>query len=363
MPRQVRALAAAALMASVTGGMGHPALAQPTDGPTASEVPAIEVTLDCYSSPERVTVTNNRARPVTVQRVGSTYGRRAGEPFRVGKRLPPGRSVSYTFGAGEGKGKRLSGSFIFDNEASTEGVLVRTDKGRLRVGCDEGTNATPADPGPAGLAAPQPAPVDRDAVRGPDLAIGPIDALELLATLPVEPAVDGGYARELFRHWVDADGDGCDTREEVLITESLTPVILEDGCRVVDGTWFSAPDGDTLTNPASIDINHVVPLKEAWASGARAWTPERREAFANDLLDERTLQAVSSGANRQQGENDPASWLPVDRDVACRFVADWVAIKASWDLSVDQAERDAIVLTLEDCDERMVTLVPREAPG
>ena len=104
-----------------------------------------------------------------------------------------------------------------------------------------------------------------------------------------------------------------------------------------------------LTNPASVDINHVVPLKEAWASGAYAWTPERREAFANDLDDERTLQAVSSGVNRQQGESDPASWLPVDRDAACQFVADWVAIKASWGLSVDETERGAIAATLEAC--------------
>jgi len=101
-----------------------------------------------------------------------------------------------------------------------------------------------------------------------------------------------------------------------------------------------------------MDINHVVPLKEVWASGASAWTPERRAGFANDLSDERTLQAVSAGANRQQGDRDPASWLPADRDAACQFVSDWVAIKASWGLSVDQVERDAIALTLDGCSER-----------
>jgi hypothetical protein len=74
---------------------------------------------------------------------------------------------------------------------------------------------------------------------------------------------------------------------------------------------------------------------------------------------------VSAGVNRQQGENDPASWLPIDREAACQFVADWVAIKTSWGLSVDQAERDAIELTLESCPVRTVTDRPRETeePG
>ena len=147
-----------------------------------------------------------------------------------------------------------------------------------------------------------------------------------------------------------------------MIAESLTPVTLGAGCSIEGGSWYSAADGDTLTNPASVDINHVVPLKEAWASGAYAWTPEQREAFANDLGDERTLQAVSSGANRQQSDNDPASWLPIDHEAACRFVTDWVAIKASWGLSIDELERDAIELTLEFCGERPVAVVPRE-PG
>jgi hypothetical protein len=79
------------------------------------------------------------------------------------------------------------------------------------------------------------------------------------------------------------------------------------------------------------------------------------------LIDDRTLQAVSAGVNRQQGENDPASWLPIDREAACQFVTDWVAIKASWGLSVDQAERDAIELTLESCPVRIVTVLPTEA--
>jgi len=343
-----RATASALLTMTVIGGTGGSALAQSVAIEPTGEPPLIGISIDCDSSPESVTITNNTVKPLRLKRIGSTYQRRAGEPYRVKKTLKPGKGVRYTFGTGEGKGNRLTGSFIFDNEAADEGVLVKTNRGKVKVKCVDGTNALPT-PDPEG-------PVQLEA--GGES----VDALDLLALLAVEPEVDEGYERALFEHWVDADGNGCDTREEVLIAESLTPAVVGEGCTVEGGTWYSAPDGDTLSNPASVDINHVVPLKEAWASGAYAWTPERREAFANDLTDGRTLQAVSAGANRQQGESDPARWLPVDREAACAFVTDWVAIKASWGLSVDQAERDAIELTLETCPERMVTVVPKE-PG
>ncbi len=350
----------AALMATiVSSGTGLAAWAQspsPEPGPAAATtadtldsvapLPPLEVAVDCYSGPEIVTITNNRAKPILVKSVGSTYHRRAGEPYRARKVLKPGKSVTYTFGIGKGP-KRLSRSFIFDNESSREAVLVKTDRGRVKVRCSEGTNA----PGTPDTIEP---PTDID-----EVIVGQsLDALDLLATLPVEPEFEGGYDRGLFRHWVDADGDGCDSRQEVLMDESLTPVTLGAGCRVESGTWFSAFDGDTLTNPASVDINHTVPLKEAWQSGADRWSPLRREEFANDLQDDRTLGAVSSGANRQQGERDPAVWLPNDRAAACQFVIDWVAIKATWGLSVDQMERDAIEATLLACPARIATIAP-----
>lgn len=326
------------LVAWILAVSGSAALAQAAP---AAKPPPLEVAVECEASPERVTIRNNRAKPVVVQRVGSTWQKRAGEPYRVNKKLKPGKKVIYTFGTGEGKGKRLSGSFIFDNDAPKEGAFVKTNKDTAKVRCGQGTNVPP----------PPVLPVE-DAVEPIEDEIAtPLNPLDLLATLPVEPEVEEGYERALFEHWVDADGDGCDTRKEVLIAESLTPVTLGTSCAIEDGTWYSPADGDTLTNPASVDINHVVPLKEAWVSGAHAWTPEQRRAFANDLDDERTLQAVSAGANRQQGENDPASWLPADREAACQFVTDWVAIKASWGLTVDEVERDAIEATLEACAE------------
>lgn len=341
---RTRPIASVLLSVSLISTVAHAALAQPPTDEATTKPPPIEVSVDCDSSPERVTVTNNRNKPITVKRIGSTHHRRSGEPYRANKILKPGRSVTYTFGSGKG-GRRLSGNFIFDNESAQEGVLVKTSGRRVKITCAEGSNR-PLLPEVA-------APTEITE----SIEVG--QQLDVLASLTIEPEVEDGYDRAHFEHWIDADGDGCDTRQEVLIAESLAPIRLDDGCRIEGGTWFSAADGDTLTNPASLDINHVVPLREAWASGAHAWTPERREAFANDLLDDRTLQAVSSGVNRQQGERDPASWLPATQDVACGFVRDWVAIKASWGLSVDELERRAIEATLESCPDHSLTMVPR----
>ena len=175
------------------------------------------------------------------------------------------------------------------------------------------------------------------------------DIEAVLASLPVEDQVPEGYSRDSFEHWVDADDDGCDTRDEVLMSESLEPVEVEGTCRILLGRWYSALDGDFITNPSTMDVDHVVALAEAWRSGAHAWTDERREAFANDLDEGRTLRAVSSGVNRQKGARDPASWLP--RLGVCGYVTDWVLVKAKWGLSVDPVEKQAITDVLATCKE------------
>ena len=161
--------------------------------------------------------------------------------------------------------------------------------------------------------------------------------------------VPDGYNRDLFDHWIDADGDGCDTRREVLIQESLTPLTIGPGCSLNGGEWFSAYDGVATTNPSDFDIDHFVPLKEAWASGAYAWSEERRRDFANDLANEVALIAVTAGSNRSKGANDPAGWLPPETGYHCAYVAQWIEVKIFWDLSADVAEISALEDVLAGC--------------
>ena len=168
-------------------------------------------------------------------------------------------------------------------------------------------------------------------------------ALDVLRGIPVANENGRGYSRSLFKHWIDADGDSCNTREEVLIAESQSRAQVDPfGCKVIEGDWFSPYDGQVYTSPSNLDVDHVVPLKEAWDSGAWAWTSGRRQAFANDLSDPRSLIAVSASQNRSKGDKDPSNWIPAQQSYVCTYLADWVAIKAQWGLSMDQSEAGRI---------------------
>jgi hypothetical protein len=155
-----------------------------------------------------------------------------------------------------------------------------------------------------------------------------------------------GYSRDRFPHWRTVDG--CDVRQTVLARDG-EDVETGDDCEVVDGTWDSVYDGRTVTDPGDVDIDHTVPLANAWRTGAGDWDDERRAEFANDL-DAPQLLAVSATSNRAKGDQDPSQWRPPEDGYWCRYAADWVAVKDAWELSVTEDERDALAVMLDTCD-------------
>ena len=164
-------------------------------------------------------------------------------------------------------------------------------------------------------------------------------ALAVLSTITVQNEYKTGYSRSLFKHWIDANGNGCDTREEVLIVESQSKAQVDAyGCKVIEGDWLSPYDNVMHTNPSELDIDHMIPLKEAWDSGAWNWTSAQRQTFANDLSDPRALIAVTAGQNRSKSDRDPSNWIPTQKSYICTYLSEWVAIKAHWYLSMDQSE-------------------------
>lgn len=161
------------------------------------------------------------------------------------------------------------------------------------------------------------------------------------------------YSRDLYKHWIDEDDNDEDTRQEVLIEESLIqPQIIEtsSGKRSVSsGLWVGKYTGFVTTNPKQIDIDHLVPLKEVHRSGGYAWDSEKRKAYANDLSDSRTLIAVYRSANRSKADKDPASWMPPNRSYWCEYLNDWIAVKKKWNLTIDSQEKEAIETGLTVC--------------
>ncbi len=175
-----------------------------------------------------------------------------------------------------------------------------------------------------------------------------------ISDLPVKREVRTGYEREKFRHWTDADGDGCSTRDEVLTRESKEPVTVTGTCTITSGQWYSYYDQETWTDPSDVDIDHMVPLAEAWDSGARTWKKVVRESFANDLGDRRSLAGVTDNVNQSKGDQDPAEWLPEFSQ--CRYLREWVAVKHRWRLRVDATEKSTLVSLGADCQNRRITV-------
>ena len=167
--------------------------------------------------------------------------------------------------------------------------------------------------------------------------------------LPQAAETPDGYDRDRFEHWVDADHDCQDTRDEVLAAESRVPV---SGCDITEGEWLSPYDRETWTRSSDVDIDHLVPLKEAWDSGAATWSDRLRRRYANDLGDRRTLVAVTDNVNQSKGERDVAEWLP--EYGVCRYVRQWTAVKLRWGLRVDPGERSALVRLAGGCANRVL---------
>ncbi len=181
---------------------------------------------------------------------------------------------------------------------------------------------------------------------------------DFLSLLEVKSETEGNsYQRSLFKHWIDADKDGCDTRVEVLQQESIKKI----SCSLKGGSWVSVYDGLKTTNPSSLDIDHFVPLKEAWESGASTWNSDTRMRFANDLEYSVSLIAVSAKSNRSKSDRDPSSWLPPSNSFTCQYVGRWIAVKYRWNLSVDPAEQKVLQDKVSSCGSKANVSEPEKA--
>lgn len=174
----------------------------------------------------------------------------------------------------------------------------------------------------------------------------PSKARTALAGLTIaNPVAMTGYTREKFPHWRNA-GPNCDVRDAILMRDGED--IKKDGCNVTGGTWKSWYDGLTLTEPLKVDIDHMVPLANAWRSGAASWTTEKRSDFANDM-DRPQLFAVSAASNRSKGDQSPDQWKPPSHDAWCTYAQDWITVKTYWQLTITKDEKTALTDMLGTC--------------
>lgn len=175
----------------------------------------------------------------------------------------------------------------------------------------------------------------------------------LLVTIGSIPENLPDYDRDDWKHWTDADGDCQDARNEVLVAESQTAVSYRTDrqCRVVGGEWLAPYSSTIVTDPGKLDVDHMVPLRNAHASGVSNWSAEQREQYANYLDDPQHLIAVTASANRSKGAQGPEDWKPDDCSYWCRYATDWITIKTTWALTVTQAEHNALAQMLNTCSD------------
>ncbi|MGW3891620.1 HNH endonuclease family protein [Micromonospora chokoriensis] len=155
-----------------------------------------------------------------------------------------------------------------------------------------------------------------------------------------------GYSRDLFPHWITVSGS-CNTREQVLKRDG-TSVVVDSSCAATSGRWYSPYDGATWTAASDVDIDHVVPLAEAWRSGANSWTTSRRQSFANDLSRPQLI-AVTDNVNQSKGDQDPSTWQPPLSSYRCTYSKMWITVKYTWGLTLQSSEKSALQSMLNTC--------------
>ncbi len=182
-------------------------------------------------------------------------------------------------------------------------------------------------------------------------------ALKAAKQLPVAGwAAHDGYSRDQFGgRWKDLDGNGCDTRNDILRRDLKKVVMSSSRCRVIGGVFTDPYSGKRTTfaetctfgtcpMSTAIQIDHVVALSNAWVTGAQSLPYATRVELANDPLE---LIAVSSSLNDQKSDSDASAWLPPRVSYQCAYVARQVAVKRKYHLWVTPSEKATMISVLK----------------
>ncbi|KAJ5649156.1 uncharacterized protein N7484_002879 [Penicillium longicatenatum] len=180
----------------------------------------------------------------------------------------------------------------------------------------------------------------------PDIPTASTAQNELSALKVAAQGSQDGYSRDKFPHWITQSGT-CDTREVVLKRDG-SGVVQSSSCAATSGTWYSPYDGATWTQASDVDIDHLVPLSNAWKSGASEWSTADRQAFANDLTHPQ-LVAVTDNVNSAKGDKGPEEWKPPLASYYCTYAEMWVKVKSVYSLTITADEKSALASMLDTC--------------
>lgn len=167
-------------------------------------------------------------------------------------------------------------------------------------------------------------------------------------------AADGRHAAYSTRDLVlDRDLSGTTHKANGRVaTGTLDPEPYTGGIvHFVQGKANKTEGGSASATDGGIQIDHVVAYAEAYNSGLKDRTEERRDAY---YTDPDVLLAVQAQANNAKRDADAAGWMPSWDAFRCDYAALQIGIKAKYSLTVDQKEHDALASTLAQCPAQKV---------
>ena len=175
------------------------------------------------------------------------------------------------------------------------------------------------------------------------------------------------YHRQLqFGRWInDPDDKTCfNTRALVLLRDSDKNVVFKttNHCSVDKGSWNDPYTGKTFDQTAFIQIDHVVPLKNAYMSGAYKWDFKTRCLYANYLGNDYHLLSVNASENMKKGDRSPDKYMPPNFEFTCTYLKNWLSIKFLWGLKMTLAESEAITALIKNnnCNVHKFRITDRE---
>lgn len=159
--------------------------------------------------------------------------------------------------------------------------------------------------------------------------------------------VNEPYSRlKQFGTWVrDRNDNSClNTRAQVLVRDSQGKVsYTSTGCTVASGRWMDPYSARTITDAGQIDIDHFVPLKNAYMSGAHKWDYTRRCLYANYRGNSFHLLPVYDIENKRKGDKSPEGYMPPNKAYQCQYLSNWLKVKLIWSLEVTPPERETLL--------------------
>lgn len=188
-------------------------------------------------------------------------------------------------------------------------------------------------------------------------------ALDTAKSLPVvELDTKSKYKRveQFGEAWKDVDGNGCDTRNDIL-KRDLRDVTTagRNNCRVTSGVFDDPYTGKTIhfkfgkDTSSAVQIDHVVALHDAWMTGAQKLTQQEREALANDP---ENLLAVDGPENQRKGDGlclngkgCTGMYLPPNEKYRCEYAAKFTEVKSKYNLGLTEGQKETLVPLLEQC--------------